>query len=292
MTAPVYGPLLDALRGVKWPARRPVRGGLPGTHISRMRGVSPEFTEYRPYRQGDDPRRIDWRLLARSDRAYIRLADDRSVLATVIVIDASASLAFPAATRAKWERAKELAVGLASVAHAVGDPVGLTVVGRGGVVHLPPRTRRGVVGEIARALGEIAPAGAAPLAPAFATVRRAARVAVVSDFLGDADALLQAARQQIVAGGEVHVVHVVAAEELEPSSRAVLATDPEQPAVQRPLTPASRQAYQRAFAAWRDELARAWRAAGAAYTLVSTDEPVEQAVRRVAAPHEVEVLRR
>ncbi|HEU4565419.1 MAG TPA: DUF58 domain-containing protein, partial [Gemmatimonadaceae bacterium] len=58
-----YGALLDALRGVRWPARRPVRGTTTGAHASRMVGVSPEFTEYRPYRQGDDPRRLDWKLL-------------------------------------------------------------------------------------------------------------------------------------------------------------------------------------------------------------------------------------
>ena len=53
---------------------------IAGTHHSKQRGTSAEFTEYRLYRQGDDPRRIDWRLLARSDRAYIRLATDRAIM--------------------------------------------------------------------------------------------------------------------------------------------------------------------------------------------------------------------
>src|SRR5581483_10990842 len=95
MTAAAYGPLLDAVRGVHWAARRPVAAGATGAHHSRMRGTSAEFSEYRLYRQGDDPRRLDWRLLARSDRAYIRLATDRAVLPTTIVLDASASMAFP-----------------------------------------------------------------------------------------------------------------------------------------------------------------------------------------------------
>jgi len=83
-----YGALLDAVRGVHWQARRAVTGALAGTHHSKQRGTSAEFTEYRFYRQGDDPRRIDWRLLARSDRAYIRLATDRAILPTMIVLDA------------------------------------------------------------------------------------------------------------------------------------------------------------------------------------------------------------
>ena len=133
-------------RVARWPARP------AGTHHSKQRGTSAEFTEYRLYRQGDDPRRIDWRLLARSDRAYIRLATDRAVLPTTIVLDASASMAFPLAhARRSGDRAQEIAVGLAAVVHADGDPVGVAVHDdRGGMRVLPPRTRRGVVGEIAR----------------------------------------------------------------------------------------------------------------------------------------------
>src|SRR6266851_3149666 len=74
--------VIDAMRGVRWMARRPVLVGAPGAHRSRRRGTAVEFTEYRPYRQGDDPRRLDWKLLARTDRAYLRLTDDQAVLPT------------------------------------------------------------------------------------------------------------------------------------------------------------------------------------------------------------------
>src|SRR3569832_1688916 len=116
-----YGALLDAVRGVHWPARRAIVSAVAGTHHSKQRGTSAEFTEYRLYRQGDDPRRIDWRLLARSDRAYIRLATDRAVLPTTIVLDSSSSMAFPMATREKWRRAQEIAIGLAAVVYGDGD---------------------------------------------------------------------------------------------------------------------------------------------------------------------------
>jgi len=278
-----YGPLLDALRGVHWPARGAVRGGPTGAHYSRMRGVSAEFTEYRTYRQGDDPRRIDWKLLARSDRAYIRLATDRAVLPTVIVVDTSASMAYPPSTGAKWVAARRLAVGLAAVAHADGDPVGLAAPSRAGVRHLPPRTRRGVVAELARALDALSPVGSAPLAPLIGALAATGRVAVIGDFLSGEEGLLRAARQCVVAGSEVHAVHVIAPEELDPPV-GFLATDPEDAAVRRPLVDASRAEYLAAFAAWRDGLARAWRDAGASYTLVVADEATERAVRRVVAP--------
>src|SRR5437899_10362725 len=120
MTAGPYGALLDAVRGVRWPAVRRVAGATLGAHPSRLRGNSSEFSEFRPYRQGDDPRRVDWRLLARSDRAFVRLTTDRATFSTSMIVDASASMAFPSPALDKWRLARELAVGLASVAHGEG----------------------------------------------------------------------------------------------------------------------------------------------------------------------------
>lgn len=279
-----YGALLDAVRGVRWAARRPVAGSLPGAHHSRLRGAAPELSEYRPYRQGDEAKRIDWRLLARSDRAYIRLADDRSVLPTMLVVDASASMAFPARSLDKWRLACLVTVGLAAVAHASRDPVGLVVVSGDGVRRLAPRTRRGVVGEIARTLEAVAPRGSASLAPAVAGAERGARgrVVVVSDFLGDADDARRAAGERAAAGGEVHAVHVVASEELDPPARPMLAVDPEDPAIVRPLVADARVEYLERFAAWREQLAASWRGEGLGYTLAVTSEPPARAVRQVA----------
>src|ERR1035437_825051 len=135
-----YGALLESVRGVRWPARRPVMGGAPGAHPARTRGVASEFAEYRPYRQGDDPRRLDWKLLARSDRAFIRLAPARAVLGTLLAVDASASMAFAVesdrgAGGHDWTEgraAREIAVACAAVAHAGGDPVGLAVAAKDG----------------------------------------------------------------------------------------------------------------------------------------------------------------
>ncbi|MEP6692702.1 MAG: DUF58 domain-containing protein [Gemmatimonadaceae bacterium] len=278
-----YGALLDALRGVTWTARRPVRGAAAGTHRSPLRGVSPEFTEYRPYRQGDDPRRLDWRLLARTDRAYLRITSDRATIGTLIVVDASASMAFPGDSLGKWRQACRLAVGLAAVAHASADPVGLTVAGPQGIVGLAPRTRRGVVAEIARVLDAVTPGGSAPVADAIAHAPQARRVAVISDFLGDAAETLRAARERATAGGEAYAIHVVARRELEPGPAAAIAVDPERDSVRRPLVPATREAYVLAFADFRDAIAREWTSAGESYAMVTDDEPADRALRRIVS---------
>jgi uncharacterized protein (DUF58 family) len=281
MAGTSYGALLDAVRGVHWQARHAVASATPGTHRSTQRGTSAEFTEYRLYRQGDDPRRLDWRLLARSDRAYIRLATDRALLPTTIVLDASQSMLFPVATRDKWTLAQEIAIGLAAVVHGDGDPVGIVVHESPERVRmLPPRTRRGVVAEIARVVADAEPGGNAPLAPLVSAVRTP-RVAIITDLLGDADALLRAARVHGVAHGEVHLVHIVAREELDPPRRAILAADPEAPSTQRLLAEPTRAGYDRAFADWRAEMAHAWRASGATYLEVVTGEAAPHAVRRI-----------
>ena len=280
-----YGPLLDQVRGLVWPARRRVVGVLPGTHQSRRRGSAPELVEYRSYRQGDDPRRLDWKLLARTDRPFIRLADERAVLPTLLVVDASASMDFPAGASSKWSLACTLTVALAAVAHAAGDPVGLFVTAATTSVALAPRTRRGTVHEIARALGTVTPHGGGATLFARALPHPAgARVVVVSDFLADEVATLRAAQELVAAGSDVHAVHVVAREELDPPSTPALYVDPEAATTVRPFGADVREAYRARFAAWRAELARSWRLAGAALTEVMTGDDVVRAVRRVVSP--------
>lgn len=282
-----YGPMLDALRGVRWPARRAVGAALPGAHRSRQRGTAGEFTEYRLYRQGDDPKQLDWKLLARSDRAFVRLTDDRALVPTWFVLDASASMAFPDARHLtpgvpnKWSVARAIAVGLGAVAHASADPIGVLCAGADGTRRLAPRTRRGTVNDVMRTLDEVTPGGTASLAPLLAPLSPNTRVVVVSDMLGDLDDVLRAVAQLTAAGAMAEGVHVVAAEELAPTIGARLAQDPEVPQVERVIDRNALQGYRAAFDAFRAETARRWRATGAGYTEVQTDASMPRAIRQI-----------
>lgn len=280
-----YAHLLDAVRGIRWPARSAVRGGIPGAHTSRLRGISAEFTEYRPYRQGDDPRRIDWKLFARSDRAYIRLSNDRAILPTMIVVDASASMAFPVATNAKWKLAAQLGVGLGAVARNSGDPVGLVIAGGDGPVMLSPRMRRSVTQEIIRAVSATRPSGNTPLAPSVSIAAQSGgRLVIVTDFLGDAADVLATASSWVAAGREVHAIHVVAQEEMDPSHESTMVSDPEVVEIRRPMIGEARDRYVEKFAIWRDEIAHEWSDAGISYMLAVTGaETVDHLIRRIAA---------
>jgi len=276
-----YGALLDAVRGVRWPARRRATGATIGAHRSRLRGNSSEFSEFRPYRQGDDPRRVDWRLLARSDRAYVRLTTDRATTRTELLLDASASMAFPPATLDRWQRAREVTIGLAAVAHAEGDPVGLAIAAET-PVRIPPRARRSVIAEMIRTAECVSPTGASALAPVLAS-SRAARVAVITDLLGDADALLATSRLALAAGKEVVLLHLLTPEELDPPPEAQLAVDPERPTLRRSLDADGRRAYRVALDSWLDRMQVDFRGAGVRYVRAFTTEPAARIVRRVAA---------
>jgi uncharacterized protein (DUF58 family) len=281
-----YAALLDAVRGIRWPARSAVRGGIPGAHTSRLRGISAEFTEYRPYRQGDDTRRIDWKLFARSDRAYIRLSNDRAILPTMIVLDASASMAFPIATNAKWTLATQLGVALGAVARNSGDPVGLVVAHGEEPLLLAPRMRRSVTHDIIRAVSATRPGGSGPLAPSVSIAAQSGgRLVIVTDFLGDAEELLTVASRLVAAGREVHAVHVIAPEEIDPRSEAAMVSDPEALSVRRALTSDTRELYVAAYATWRDRIAHDFSDAGVAYaTAIVGDETPDHLIRRITAP--------
>lgn len=278
----MYGALLDSVRGLRWRARRASRIAVPGIHQSRVRGTSAEFTEYRPYRQGDDLRRIDWKLFARSDRAHVRISEERAVTPTNVVLDASASMGFPDGAGSKWTIARQLAVALTSVAHSGGDPTGIMVAGHPRAT-IQPRTRRGIVDEVIRSLHGVTARGCDAVAPTVITAARAsARIAIVSDFLGDLDDTIRAARELIASGRDVYALHVVAAAEMSPPASVSAVTDPENAELRRWISGDTRGGYLRAFGEWRETTAARWLASGAAYRLVVVGaEPMSHSIRRI-----------
>lgn len=274
-----YGPLLEEVRRLRWRAGRPVTGALPGAHQSRRRGASAEFAEYRPYRQGDPLSRVDWKLFARTDRAYLRLSPDRTVLPTMIVVDASPSMDFPAGPGSKLERARQLAVGLVAVAHSEGDPAGAVIAG-GRIAVFRPRTRGGVVGEVAQMLDHTSAGAGGSLTEALGIAMRSSqRLVLVTDLLSGDEQLIALLRAHVVRGGEAYLVHVVSTEELEPPPGAVL--DPERPEEVRVLDDRGRTAYTRAFADWREQVAARSRAAGVPYLLSITGDSPAADVRKI-----------
>jgi len=121
-------------------ARSVAEGFLSGIQPSQQRGVGIEFAQYRAYEPGDEPKRIDWKLFARSDRYFVREADRESEIATWIVVDCSRSMA-QRSERGAWDKfdyARHLAATLAYLAQRQGDLPGLLMLNTHEQLVVPP----------------------------------------------------------------------------------------------------------------------------------------------------------
>ncbi|PAW67258.1 MAG: hypothetical protein B9S34_05900 [Opitutia bacterium Tous-C1TDCM] len=163
--------LRAALHGLALTARQLVAGAVAGLHPSRRPGSAREFSQYRAYQPGDEPRRIDWKLFARSDRYFLRESDVDTRVAVDLVVDATASMRHrgPAAAAEKFAAARALAAALGFLAETQGDPVSLHLVGDGAVRSLATAGRRAPGDVILRTLARAVPAGRWPADPAALT---------------------------------------------------------------------------------------------------------------------------
>src|SRR5438874_2816831 len=124
-------------------ARVVVEGFWNGIHRSPYHGFSVEFTEYRQYTIGDDPRYLDWRVLARSDRYFIKKFEDETNLRCYLVADQSRSMTFSSLAYDKAQYGSTLAATLAYFLYLQGDAVGLLTFDEGVRDFLPARNRAG-----------------------------------------------------------------------------------------------------------------------------------------------------
>jgi uncharacterized protein (DUF58 family) len=109
-------------------SKRSFIGSKQGGHLSLRRGHGIEFSDYRRYEPGDDPRRIDWGVYARSDRLYVKRYREEEDLNVLLILDTSPSLFTPPADN-KWEIARDLALTLAYIALIEQDTVSLALLG-------------------------------------------------------------------------------------------------------------------------------------------------------------------
>ncbi|MBD8525367.1 DUF58 domain-containing protein [Pseudomarimonas arenosa] len=118
------------LRGLVLRARRPPSAGPLGLNASRRRGPGLEFSQHRGYEPGDEPRRIDWKLFARSDRYFVRESESEAALTIWVLLDCSASMAEQDTKgNDKLSCAKQLAAAMLEIARRQNDRFGLVLIG-------------------------------------------------------------------------------------------------------------------------------------------------------------------
>jgi uncharacterized protein (DUF58 family) len=174
-------------------ARAVVEGFFAGLHRSPYHGFSVEFTEYRQYVPGDDPRRLDWRLYARSDRYFVKQYEDETNLRCHLLVDNSRSMAFGTLPHTKAEYAKTLAATLGYFLHIQRDAVGLVLVDEQIDAFIPARHRAGQFRRIVHALDRPPVGRATHIAEALEQVaqrvHKRGMLVLISDFLTPLEAL-------------------------------------------------------------------------------------------------------
>ena len=204
--------LLAALGDASLVARRPVDGFMYGAQASRLAGAGVEFSQYRAYQPGDDLRRLDWKLLARADRLFVREAEIETSATLRLVLDASASMGYAEDGRSLFDHARLVAGTLAALAERHGDAVGLVAVRDGAAAAVRPARGRRHLHRILHELETIEPRGRWPawdgIEATLAATEGRGLVVVLSDLHERTDELRVAVRRLAALRQEVAVVHV------------------------------------------------------------------------------------
>jgi uncharacterized protein (DUF58 family) len=279
---PGPGPMPHALlRALDISISRRIEGLLAGDYRSAQLGPGTELAQVRPYVPGDDVRRIDWNVTARTGEPHVRLHLAERVLVTWLVLDTSPSMGFGTADRRKADVAEGVALAVGHIGTRHGNKLGVVTFGDGEPRAQPPRQgKQGLLG-LLKGLREPAEEGSAPggatslgkaLAQAGAHARQRALVLLVSDFRGPLDWRLPL----LTLGGRHEVVAIEIRDPREqelPNVGELWLVDPETGRQLRVDTRSSRlrTRFAAAAAEERSVVARTLRSVGVHHLVLSTE---------------------
>lgn len=198
--------------------RLPMEGNITGHHKSPHRGSSVEFAEYRNYVPGDDIRRLDWRVLARTDRYYLKEYEAETNLRCYLVLDCSGSMAFGSAGVSKLQYARKLIATLAYLTIKQGDAAGFVSLHSKKGVEIPPKRNPAHLQLVLDSLRETKADGdtslLANLHDVAEKIRRRALVLVFSDFFCDVKGLLSCLQHLRFQKHDVGLFHLLDPQEI------------------------------------------------------------------------------
>lgn len=134
--------IINSISGLSLLARVIVDGYLSGLHQSRRVGIGLEFSQYRAYEPGDDMRLLDWKMLARSGRYYVKQSEIETQITVKFIIDASKSMLHTENSLSKLDHVKVLTASLAHLAQTQGDAIGLYVLNDADIKTVRPMVRK------------------------------------------------------------------------------------------------------------------------------------------------------
>lgn len=192
-------------------ARGVVDGFISGLHRSPSLGMSVDFAEHRSYMPGDDVRRVDWRLFARTDRLYVKEFEADTNANLHLLLDVSGSMDYGSGAVTKLDYGKMLAASLAYLSQRQRDRIGLIAFADDIVERIPPSLKH--FNQVLHALDRLEAAGAGrfhePLAKVALQLGRRSVVALISDLYDTPERLLSAIDQLRVRGNDLIVFHLL-----------------------------------------------------------------------------------
>lgn len=279
--------ILRSIKSIEMKARLLVEGMYASRHRCPNYGYSVEFKDYREYVAGDEPRNIDWKMLARTERFYVKRFEMESNMNVVPLLDVSASMGYRTARTdrlSKIEFASYLAASLAYLTSKQQDSPGLVVFGDAVREFIPPRQGQRHLYALLACLSLLEPSGETALGDVLRTtalrLRRRSMIVLLSDCHGDETDTVEAIKLAAARGHEVVVFHLLDQDEVDfPFSAMSNFRDLE--TGQRILCDPLRQKreYLPRLQAFRDAIREGCLTAGADYRFVHTGMPIETVLR-------------
>lgn len=276
--------LLAQIKQLDLKARMVVEGFLTGLHKSPYHGFSVEFAEYRPYLPGDEVKRIDWKVLARSDKYFVKEFEEETNLKAYILLDSSASMGYHGQNVAsKLEYGSYLAAALSFLLLSQNDAAGLVLFNSRLQRYLPPRSRRTHWHAILQELNQAKPGGQTGYKKIFQELaghlKRRGLLVLISDLWGDDDEIINSLKNLRHLKHEVLVFHLLDPDEASfPFKSEAVFADMET-GQELQIDPAGlRQKYLKALKQRTDHLGRECRRHLIDYQPVVTDQPFDQAL--------------
>ena len=279
--------VLRSIGSIELKARLLVEGMYASQHRCRFYGYSVEFKDYREYVPGDEPRIIDWKTLARTERYYVRRFEMESNMNVVCLLDASGSMSYrPTDPRrlTKMEYASYLAASLSWLVSKQQDSPGLVTFTTDMADFLPPRQGNRHLYSLLARVAAVEPAGETDLAGVLKKValrlRRRGIFILISDCHGETAGTLDGLRHLAARGHEVVVLHLLDRDEVDFPFRSLTSFRDLETGGQVMCDPLrQRREYAGRLDAFRQALRDGSFACGADYRFVDTAQPIELVLR-------------
>jgi uncharacterized protein (DUF58 family) len=262
-------------------ARFVVEGYMAGEHKSPYRGFAVEFAQHREYSHGDDTRHLDWKVLGRTDRYYIKQYEQETNYVANILLDGSESMNYGSGKLTKLEYGKVLAACLAYLILHQRDAVALGLFDTEIRDYTPRSDNRATIHNLMSKLAAFKPKAQTNIASVLHDMARQTRrkgiVIIISDFFDDEQAILDGIQHLRFGGNEVIVFHTMDPHELEFPFQGLVEFDGLENIPKILTRPGEiRKTYLREIEAFRQRLRDGCEKNNCHYVLVNTSQPLHE----------------